>query len=77
MPQSESNRIEYLDYLGEIADRGRTMLLPALLEAQKRYGYIPKDFAEAAANELTLDMRDPQAKIPDYKVCAVAIENSG
>ena len=36
--------------------------------------FIPFHFAEAAANELTKDARDPQAKIPDYKVCAVAIE---
>ena len=35
--------------------------------------FIPFHFAEAAANELTLDVRDPQAKIPDYKVCAVAV----
>jgi formate dehydrogenase alpha subunit len=36
--------------------------------------FIPFHFAEAAANELTLDVRDPRAKIPDYKVCAVAVE---
>ena len=36
--------------------------------------FIPFHFAEAAANELTLDARDPTAKIPDYKMCAVAIE---
>lgn len=36
--------------------------------------FIPFHFAEAAANELTLDARDPRAKIPDYKVCAVALE---
>jgi len=36
--------------------------------------FIPFHFAEAAANELTLDARDPQAKIPDYKICAVAVE---
>lgn len=35
--------------------------------------FIPFHFAEAAANELTLDARDPKAKIPDYKVCAVAV----
>jgi formate dehydrogenase alpha subunit len=35
--------------------------------------FIPFHFAEAAANELTLDARDPTAKIPDYKMCAVAI----
>ncbi len=36
--------------------------------------FIPFHFAEAAANELTQDARDPQAKIPDYKVSAVAVE---
>jgi predicted molibdopterin-dependent oxidoreductase YjgC len=36
--------------------------------------FIPFHFAEAAANELTLDVRDPKAKIPDYKVCAVAVD---
>jgi predicted molibdopterin-dependent oxidoreductase YjgC len=36
--------------------------------------FIPFHFAEAAANELTQDARDPEAKIPDYKVCAVAVE---
>ena len=36
--------------------------------------FLPFHFAEAAANILTLDARDPQAKIPDYKVCAVTVE---
>ena len=36
--------------------------------------FLPFHFIEAAANLLTLDARDPQAKIPDYKVCAVAVE---
>jgi formate dehydrogenase alpha subunit len=36
--------------------------------------FIPFHFAEAAANELTIDARDPEAKIPDYKVCAVSVE---
>ncbi len=35
--------------------------------------FLPFHFVEAAANLLTLDARDPQAKIPDYKVCAVAV----
>jgi formate dehydrogenase alpha subunit len=38
--------------------------------------FIPFHFAEAAANELTIDARDPRAKIPDYKVCAVTLEAS-
>ena len=36
--------------------------------------FLPFHFIEAAANILTIDARDPQAKIPDYKVCAVAVE---
>jgi formate dehydrogenase alpha subunit len=36
--------------------------------------FLPFHFVEAAANILTLDARDPQAKIPDYKVCAVTVE---
>ena len=36
--------------------------------------FLPFHFVEAAANILTLDARDPVAKIPDYKVCAVAVE---
>ena len=35
--------------------------------------FIPFHFAEAAANELTLDVIDPLAKIPEYKACAVRI----
>jgi formate dehydrogenase alpha subunit len=38
--------------------------------------FIPFHFAEAAANILTIDARDPQAKIPDYKVCAVKVEKA-
>jgi len=36
--------------------------------------FIPIHFAEAAVNELTNDLRDPSAKIPDYKICAVKIK---
>jgi predicted molibdopterin-dependent oxidoreductase YjgC len=36
--------------------------------------FIPMHFAEAAANLLTIDTLDPQAKIPEYKACAVNIQ---
>jgi len=36
--------------------------------------FIPFHFWEAAANLLTIDAIDPQAKIPEYKACAVKIE---
>ena len=35
--------------------------------------FIPMHFAEAAANLLTIDTLDPQAKIPEFKACAVSI----
>jgi len=35
--------------------------------------FIPFHFSEAAANLLTIDAIDPQAKIPEYKSCAVRI----
>jgi formate dehydrogenase major subunit/formate dehydrogenase alpha subunit len=35
--------------------------------------FVPFHFAEAAANILTLDSRDPVAKIPEFKVCAVSV----
>ncbi len=35
--------------------------------------FIPFHFAEAAANLLTQDILDPQAKIPEYKACAVRV----
>jgi predicted molibdopterin-dependent oxidoreductase YjgC len=35
---------------------------------------MPFHFAEAAANLLTHAALGPVAKIPEYKVCAVAIE---
>lgn len=36
--------------------------------------FIPFHFKEAAANILTIDAVDPEAKIPEYKVCAVKLE---
>jgi predicted molibdopterin-dependent oxidoreductase YjgC len=36
--------------------------------------FIPMHFSEAAANLLTIDALDPQAKIPEFKACAVDIQ---
>ena len=38
--------------------------------------FIPFHYAEAPVNLLTISALDPQAKIPEYKVCAVKIEKS-
>lgn len=60
----------------KVRSRRGEIRVKALITKRSRPGmvFIPMHFAEAAANELTLDARDPQAKIPDYKVSAVAIE---
>ena len=39
--------------------------------------FIPWHYKEAAANILTINALDPQAKIPEYKVCAVRVEKTG
>jgi len=36
--------------------------------------FLPFHFAEAAANLLTLDVVDPQAKIPHYKATPVRLD---
>lgn len=60
----------------KVRSRRGEISVKTLITKRSRPGmvFIPMHFAEAAANELTLDARDPQAKIPDYKVCAVVIE---
>ena len=36
--------------------------------------FIPFHYVEAAANRLTINALDPQAKIPEFKACAVRVE---
>ncbi len=36
--------------------------------------FIPFHFREAAVNLLTINAVDPNAKIPEFKVCAASIE---
>jgi predicted molibdopterin-dependent oxidoreductase YjgC len=36
--------------------------------------FLPMHFSEAAANLLTIDVLDAEAKIPEFKACAVTIE---
>jgi len=53
---------------GEIAIKAR--ITPRVQEGTV---FIPMHYREAAANVLTNDALDPQVKIPELKVCAVAI----
>jgi predicted molibdopterin-dependent oxidoreductase YjgC len=63
------------DWIRVRSRRGKIRVKALITERSPRgLVFIPFHFTEAAANELTLDARDPLAKIPDYKVCAIALE---
>jgi formate dehydrogenase alpha subunit len=62
------------DWITVSSRRGEIKVKTLVTERSPRgMVFIPFHFAEAAANELTLDVRDPKAKIPDYKICAVTL----
>ena len=58
-----------------VTSRRGSMVLRARVTPKANPGvvFIPFHFAEAAANLLTIDVLDPQAKIPEYKACAVRV----
>lgn len=58
-----------------VASRRGEVVLRAKVSEKTGAGvvFIPFHFAEAAANLLTIDALDPQAKIPEFKACAVQI----
>jgi formate dehydrogenase alpha subunit len=57
------------------SSRRGSIVLRARVTTKANLGvvFISMHFAEAAANLLTIDALDPQAKIPEYKACAVRI----
>jgi predicted molibdopterin-dependent oxidoreductase YjgC len=58
-----------------VASRRGKVVLRATVTEKTTVGvvFIPMHFAEAAVNLLTNDVLDPQAKIPEFKACAVQI----
>jgi formate dehydrogenase alpha subunit len=58
-----------------VSSRRGSIVLRAKVTQKTTLGvvFIPFHFAEAAANELTLDQLDPQAYIPEYKAAAVRV----
>ena len=56
------------DYLHELAPKGRTMLLPILLEAQKRYNHISKENARAIGAALRVPLADVTGVIEFYSL---------
>jgi len=59
----------------KVSSRRGVVVLRATVTEKTSVGvvFIPIHFAEAAANLLTNDALDPQAKIPEFKACAVQI----
>ena len=59
-----------------VSSRRGAVVLRAQVNKKSNPGvvFIPMHFAEAAANLLTIDTLDAQAKIPEFKACAVKIE---
>jgi predicted molibdopterin-dependent oxidoreductase YjgC len=59
----------------KVASRRGEIELKAQVTSRIKPGtvFIPFHYAEAAANKLTNNALDPEAKIPEYKVCAVKI----
>jgi predicted molibdopterin-dependent oxidoreductase YjgC len=59
----------------KVSSRRGEVILRASVTEKTSVGvvFIPMHFAEAAANLLTNDALDPQAKIPEFKACAVQV----
>jgi len=58
-----------------VSSRRGSVVLRARVTTKSTLGvvFIPFHFKEAAANLLTIDALDPQAKIREYKACAVRV----
>ncbi len=73
---ADAARLELVDGQAvRVSSRRGSIVLRARVTQKTTIGvvFIPFHFAEAAANLLTIDALDPQAKIPEYKACAVRI----
>ena len=62
----------------KIISRRGTIVAEAFVTERIKRGviYIPFHYAESAVNLLTTTAKDPIAKIPELKICAVRIEKT-
>lgn len=67
MPAEHSDA-PFEQYLAAVSPRGRTMLLPALLEAQRRYNYISSDTATQIGRSLNVPLADVTGVIEFYSM---------
>ncbi len=56
------------DFLKDVGPQGRTMLLPALLEAQSRFGYISQETAREIGERLHVPLADVSGVIEFYSM---------
>jgi formate dehydrogenase alpha subunit len=63
------------DQAVRVSSRRGTVVVRASVTNKTTTGvvFLPFHFSEAAANLLTIDALDPEAKIPEYKACTVKI----
>ena len=75
----DAQKIDVENYgVVNVSSRRGNVILRVLVTEKTIPGviFIPFHFVEAAANLLTNDALDPEAKIPEFKACAVKIEKS-
>ena len=58
----------FTEFLGAISPQSRTMLLPALLEAQKEFGHISKEIATEIGETLKVPLADVMGVIEFYSM---------
>ena len=69
--------IETDDWVTVTSRRGEiTLQARVRSETQPGSVFVPFHFREAGANTLTTDALDPDAKIPEFKFCAVKLERA-
>jgi NADH-quinone oxidoreductase subunit F len=60
--------IDFTSFLDSVQSRGRTMLLPALLQAQNLFGFIPEDQAREIGEALKVPLADITGMIEFYSI---------
>ena len=68
MDHKPKNQLSFSQYLQGISGRGRTMLIPALLAAQKEFGHISKDTAAEIGTALNVPLADVTGVIEFYSM---------
>ncbi len=68
MTQTASDLNGYSEYLEGVQERGRTMLLPALIEAQDRFGHISRETARQIGRALNVPLADVSGVIDFYSM---------